>query len=123
MSAFNWLINFAPVLGVVVGWVRKLFSVKVMAFLLFKGIIFFLFYKYLPLLFGRCYQWIYDLGVSSASGFNPTAFLNGLSLTFPRLTGLGAWFILTLKLDVCIRIMISGAVARLGVKRLPFMPG
>ncbi len=121
MSAFNWLINFVPVLGVLVGWVRKLFEVKVLAFLLLKGIVFFLFYKYLPLLFGRFYQWIYDTGVSSA-GFDLAPFIDNLVLSMPAFSGLGAWFFLTLKLDVCLRIMVAGAVARLGIRRLPFMP-
>jgi len=121
MGAFNWLINLVPIIGVVVGWFRKLFSVKVIAFLLIKASIFFLFYNYLPLLFGRFYQWIYDLGSSSASGFDLTSFLNSLSLVFPRFSGLGAWFIATLKIDVCIRIMVAGATARLSVKRLPFI--
>jgi hypothetical protein len=118
MGVFNWIINLAPVLTTVYGWVRSLFNVKVIAFLLLKAIIFFIFYKYMPLLFGRFFQWIYDLG----SGINTGVDLSFLStLTSSPITGLGAWFYYTLKLDVCFRIMIAGATARLGLKPLPFM--
>ena len=120
MNSFNWLINFFPVLSVVFDWVRKLFEVKLLAFLLFKGIIFFLFYRYLPLLFTRFYQWIYDLGVSY-SGFDISPFFDHLVLSLPSFSGFGAWLFLALKIDVCLRIMVSGAVVRLGIKRLPFM--
>lgn len=118
-NIFNWVINFAPVLSTVAGWIRSLFNVKVIAFLALKAIIFFICYKYLPFLFGRAYQWIYNLGAVSDTGFD----LSFLSvLTMPQLTGFPAWLFSTLKLDVVLRIMISGATVRLGIKRLPFMP-
>jgi hypothetical protein len=117
---FNWAINLLPVLGTVAEWFKKVLNVKMIAFLLMKGIIFFIFYKYLPFLFGKFYQWIYDLGSTSDSGFD----LSFLSvLTNPQLTGFPAWLFSTLKLGTVLRIMISGAMVRLGIKRLPFMPG
>ncbi len=118
MGLFNWVINLVPVLSTVAGWVRSLFNVKLIAFLVFKGILFFIFYKYLPLLFGRFFQWIYNLGGTINPGVD-LSFLNILS-TSP-LTGLGAWLFYTLKLDVCFRIMVSGAVARLSLKSVPFL--
>ncbi|MGX9727837.1 MAG: hypothetical protein ACTFAK_11110 [Candidatus Electronema sp. VV] len=120
MSAFNWLLDFVPVLSVVVGWVRKLFNVKVIAFLALKAVLFFLCYKYFPYLFGKFYQWIADLGASSSTGID-LSYLN--SLIKPQFTGLLGWLFVTSKLDVCFRILIAGATVRLGLKRLPFMPG
>ncbi len=119
MSAFNWLLDFVPVLSVVVGWVRKLFNVKVIAFLALKAVLFFLCYKFLPFFFGRAYQWIADLGASSST--IDLSFLN--SLVKPQFTGLLGWLFVTLKLETCFRILIAGATVRLGLKRLPFMPG
>lgn len=119
MSVFNWLLDFVPVLSVVVGWVRKLFNVKVVAYFALKAVLVFLCYKFLPFLFGRFYQWIADLGSSSST--IDLSFLT--SLVKPQFSGLLGWLFLTLKLDVCFRIFIAGAVVRLGLRRLPFMPG
>lgn len=113
----NWILNFFPVLSLVYGWIQKLFNVKLLAFLLFKAILFFLFFKFLPLLFGTFFQWIYDLGL----GLNSDVDLSFLQvLVSPEITGFPGWLFTQLKLDQCINIMVSGAIVRLGIKRLPF---
>ena len=115
---FNWVINFIPVLGTVAEWVKKLFNVKLIAFLAFKALLVFMFFNFLPFLFGQFVQWLGDIGSSANSGFD-LSFLD--VLTKPQFTGIGGWLFTTSKIDVCIRIMISGALVRLGVKRIPFI--
>ncbi len=118
MGIFNWVLDLVPVLGVVVGWIRKLFNIKLVAFLLFQGIIFFLAYKFMPFLFGSFFRWIFKIGSSVNPGVD-LSFLN--VLTSSPVTGLGAWFFYSLKLDTVFHIMISGAVARISLKSVPFI--
>jgi hypothetical protein len=112
----DFTINLIPVISTLKIWVQKLFNVKLVAFLVLKGILFFLFYKFLPVLFGRLFQWIYDLSADTVD----LSYLSSV-LVSPQITGLPAWLFYQLKLDVCFRILITGATIRLGLKRLPFM--
>jgi hypothetical protein len=115
-KAIDFTLNLIPVLSTLKIWVQKLFNVKLVAFLVLKGILFFLFYKYLPLLFGRFVSWIAALSSDTVD----LTYLSSVLLK-PDLTGLAAWIFLTLKLDVCIKLLITGATLRLGLKRVPFM--
>lgn len=112
----DFTLNLIPVISTVKDWVKKLFDVKLVAFLVLKGILFFLFYKFLPVLFGRLFQWIYDLSADSVD----LSYISSI-LTNPQITGFPAWVWTTAKLDVCLKIVITGATIRLGLKRLPFM--
>lgn len=119
MGIFNWVLNLVPVLNTVVGWFRKVFSIKLVAFLVMKGIIFYLAYKFLPFFVGRAFQWIYNIGVATDT-LDLSDFLNVIDTGMPTMTGLGGWLLLTLKLDTCLRIYVAGALARLKIKHLPF---
>lgn len=121
MGALNWIINFVPVIAVVVGWVKKLFSIKLMAFLLLKATIFFLAYKYMPALFGRFYQWIYDLGALQNVNVDLASLSQIAGVDFPAITGLAAWLFYVFKLDVCFRIYITSYIVHLSIKPLPFL--
>ena len=114
----DFSLNLIPVISTIKDWVKKLFDVKLVAFLVLKGILFYLFYRFLPVLFGRLFQWIYDLSAESVD----LTYLTSVLTNSPQLTGFPAWIWTTAKLDVCLHIFITGAVIRLGFKRLPFMP-
>ncbi|MCI5120273.1 MAG: hypothetical protein D3908_03590 [Candidatus Electrothrix sp. AUS4] len=111
------VINFAPVLGVVWNWIKKIVSTRVGMFLVLKATIFFLFLKFLPLLLGKFYQWIYDLGVSQMSSYDLSAITG---YTMPQITGLAAWILLAFKINVVVDVLIAGAVTRLTFRALPF---
>ncbi len=113
---FDFVLNFIPIFTTLKDWVLKIFDVKLVAFLLLKAILFFLCYKFLPILFGRAFQWIYDLSAQSLD----LSYISGILIN-PQITGFPAWVFTTAKLDVCLKIIITGATIRLGLKRLPFM--
>lgn len=115
-KAVDFTLNLIPVISTLKDWVKKLFDVKLVAFLVLRGILFFLFYKFLPVLFTRVFQWIYDLSADTVD----LSYISSI-LTNPQLTGFPAWVFTTAKLDVCLKIVITGATIRLGFKRLPFM--
>lgn len=111
------VINFAPVLGVVWKWVKSFALSRLTMFLVLKGTVFFLAYKFLPLLLGRFYQWIHDVSVQSFSSFD----LSGLTgHTFPELLGLTVWILQAFKIDTVVDVLISGAVTYMVFKRLSF---
>jgi hypothetical protein len=111
------VINFVPVLGVVWKWAKSFALSRVTMFLVAKGIVFFIAFKYLPLLFGRFYQWIYNIGITSISGVDFSA-LGGQS--FPELVGLTSWILLAFKIDAVFNVLVSGVITRLLFRRLPF---
>lgn len=117
IEGFNWLLNLSSPLNLVLGWVRRSFSVKMIAFLAIKAVLFYLFYKYLPHLFGKFYQWIYDLGIAQNMGIDlPTV----VSATVMEITGLAAWLFYQFKLDTCLQIIVAAGLVRLSVRSLPF---
>lgn len=115
---FNWILNLAPALSLVVSWVQKLFSIRLVFFIAVKAIIFFLAYKYMPYFLGRAYQWLYNQGIAQNLGIDLPALVDG---TVMQIAGLAAWLFYQFKIDVCLRIMISAAVVRLVIKPLPFI--
>jgi hypothetical protein len=118
MGVFNWVLNLVPALSLAVSWLKKLFNVKLIAFIVFKAVLFFLFYKFLPHLFGKFYQWIYDLGVAQNLGIDLPAIIESSVI---EVGGITAWLFYQFKIDTCLKIMIAGALVRLGIRPLPFL--
>jgi len=115
---FNWILNLTPALSLVVSWVQKLFSIRLIAFIALKGLIFFLAYKYMPYFLGRAYQWLYSQGVAQNLGIDLPSLVDGSVM---QIAGLAAWLFYQFKIDVCLRIIVAAAVVRFAIKPLPFI--